>query len=252
MKTSLFAFTAIDFVVLTAVCLGLIAWAISRVSRTRVHLSPAGHWRFLGVALAWMATISGLAIAGFYTDFSTMPPKLLMGPLVPMLSIMVITLLGRFDKILKVTPPEWLMYLQTFRLPVEILLWLLFLQNLLPAQMTFEGRNWDVLVGLSAIPAGLLCFGKDRFRMAAAVVWNIAGLVLLFNIVVIAVLSMPTPFRVFMAEPANEIVATFPFVLLPGVLVPLAFALHVLSLRQLLIFRKEGITSRLQQDLSML
>jgi hypothetical protein len=61
---------------------------------------------------------------------------------------------------------------------------------------------------------------------------------LLMNIVTIAVLSMPTPFRQFMNEPANEIVATFPFVYLPGVLVVLAFAFHAFSLRQLLTLQQ--------------
>jgi hypothetical protein len=43
---------------------------------------------------------------------------------------------------------------------------------------------------------------------------------------------MPTPFRVFMNEPSNTIVAKFPIVWLPALLVPLAYGLHFLSLRQ--------------------
>jgi hypothetical protein len=52
---------------------------------------------------------------------------------------------------------------------------------------------------------------------------------------IIAILSMPTSFRYFMNEPANTIVAQFPFIYLPGVLVVLAFAFHIFSLRQLLL-----------------
>ena len=48
---------------------------------------------------------------------------------------------------------------------------------------------------------------------------------------------MPTPFRVFMKEPANTVVMKFPFILLPTFLVPLAYGLHFLSLRQLLMKR---------------
>ena len=58
------------------------------------------------------------------------------------------------------------------------------------------------------------------------------------NIVVIAVLSMPTPIRYFMNEPANVIVGQFPFILLPGVLVPIAYAMNIFSLRQLLLSEK--------------
>jgi hypothetical protein len=48
------------------------------------------------------------------------------------------------------------------------------------------------------------------------------------------VLSMPTSLRYFMNEPSNTIVAQFPFILLPGVLVPIAYTMHIFSLRQLL------------------
>jgi hypothetical protein len=64
-------------------------------------------------------------------------------------------------------------------------------------------------------------------------------LLLLLNILVIAVLSMPSPFRYFLNEPSNVIVAQFPYILLPGVLVPLAYSLHIFSLRQLLTRKQE-------------
>ena len=59
-----------------------------------------------------------------------------------------------------------------------------------------------------------------------------AGLLLLANIVVVAILSAPLPFRQFFNEPANTVIADFPWVWLPGVLVPVAYALHLLSWRQ--------------------
>ncbi|MEL6651576.1 MAG: hypothetical protein AAFQ87_12320, partial [Bacteroidota bacterium] len=62
--------------------------------------------------------------------------------------------------------------------------------------------------------------------------YNLFGLVLLFIIVSMAILSMPTPFRQFLNEPSNAVMATFPFIWLPAFLVPLAFCLHLLSLRQ--------------------
>jgi hypothetical protein len=41
-----------------------------------------------------------------------------------------------------------------------------------------------------------------------------------------------------MNEPANLLVTKFPFILLPGMLVPLAYGLHFLSLRQLGLHNK--------------
>ncbi|MEQ8413109.1 MAG: hypothetical protein RIB71_01535 [Imperialibacter sp.] len=250
MNTSFFASTAVYFVVLSVICIGLVTWAIAKTVKSNTHLNQRGHWRFLFAISIWITIISSLALSGFFSDFSTLPPRLLMAPLVPMFTITFITLFGKLDNVLKQVSPSWIVYLQTFRIPVEILLWMLFIQNLLPVQMTFEGRNWDILVGLTAIPAGLFYFGRNRFKTSFAIAWNIGGLLLLLNIVTIAVLSMPTPFRVFMNDLANEIVATFPFILLPGILVPLAFSLHVLSLRQVFLLKKEGTASRLQNHLA--
>ena len=82
--------------------------------------------------------------------------------------------------------------------------------------------------------AGWVLAKRKSYAKAVGIIYNIIGLLLLFNIVTIAVLSMPTPFRQFMNEPANTMVAQFPFVYLPGVLVVLAFAFHAFSLRQLI------------------
>ncbi|HEV2479744.1 MAG TPA: hypothetical protein VGS79_08760, partial [Puia sp.] len=51
---------------------------------------------------------------------------------------------------------------------------------------------------------------------------------------------MPTPLRVFFNEPANTLITQFPFIFLPGMLVPLAFSLHFISLRQMALLGREG------------
>jgi hypothetical protein len=97
--------------------------------------------------------------------------------------------------------------------------------------MTFEGRNLDILSGILGTVVALF-FIKKR---TVCLLYNLIGLGLLINIVTIAILSMPTPYRVFMEEPANTIVFTWPVVFLPTFLVPLAYGLHFLALRQLSI-----------------
>jgi uncharacterized membrane protein len=112
--------------------------------------------------------------------------------------------------------------------------------------MTFEGRNFDIVTGLLALPVGYL-LAKGRISGKFAIAFNIIGLVLLLNILVVAVLSMPTPIRYFMNEPANTLVGEFPFILLPGVLVPIAYGLHIFSLSQLL---KQGAADTKMQNLN--
>ena len=103
----------------------------------------------------------------------------------------------------------------------------------MPGQMTFTGRNLDIVTGLLAIP---LAYRLARGHRDTALVWiwNALGLGLLINVVVVAVLSMPGPMRLFVNDPPNLWVATFPFIWLPTVLVPLALAGHILIARKLL------------------
>jgi len=125
--------------------------------------------------------------------------------------------------------------MQSFRIFVEVLIWLAFLSNILPVQMSFEGRNFDIISGILALPVGYFLLKRKNFSPKLAIAFNIIGIVLLLNILIVAVLSMPTSFRYFMNEPSNSLVATFPFILLPGVLVPIAYSMHIFSLRQLLL-----------------
>lgn len=179
--------------------------------------------------LAWLVVVSVLSLSGFLQDFTSLPPRLMIVLLIPLISIILITRSKVLGEILRHIPPRNLLRFQVFRVFVEILLWMLFVENLLPEQMTFEGRNFDVVAGALG-PIVAYGFSKNRTVM---IVYNFVGLALLLNIVTIAVLSIPTPFRVFMNEPANTIVAYFPIVLLPAFLVPLAYTLHFFSLKQL-------------------
>jgi len=128
--------------------------------------------------------------------------------------------------------------MQGFRVMVELFLWWAYIDHVVPVQMTFEGRNFDILVGLSAPLVQLWWLKPHKQLPLAVLIWNIVGLMMLFNIMVVAVLSMPTPMQYFFNEPSNTVVATFPWVLLPGILVALAFALHLLSIKQMIKMMK--------------
>ena len=105
-------------------------------------------------------------------------------------------------------------------------------EGLLPVQMTYEGWNYDIVSGLGAIPMALLA-ARGRLSRRGLRIWNWVGLLLLLNILTIALLSMPTPLRVFMNEPGNRIVAEAPWVWLPVVLVQAALFGHLVVFRWL-------------------
>lgn len=234
----MFQLTQFGFIALSAFCVLYLYRQLS-LALPKTSITPAkqqGIKRgFIIAVIGWTGLISLLAWSQFFANFDSVPPRLFLVLLVPLLTAIGLSLFSRtLAEILQQIPPERLIYIQSFRILVEVLIWLLFVQKLLPIQMTFEGMNFDVLSGLLAPIVAYFCFTQARWPKWVAIAYNILGIILVFTIVTIAILSFPTPFRYFMNEPANRIVAQFPFVWLPGILVTVAYSMHFFSLKQLL------------------
>ena len=234
MESNEYLFIQIGFALLTLVCIVLFLAGLKKsIQQSDYSEKKKKHIWLISVTgiSIWLLLVSTLSLSGFTQDFS-LPPRLPLVILPPLLLALFLIFSGKTDRLLLATPQSWLIGFQSFRFFVEILLWALFAINLLPIQMTLEGYNWDIVTGISA-PLVVLLFKKFKWPLWILVIWNIAGLILLINIVTIAILSFPFPFRVFMNEPANKIVAYFPIIFLPSVLVPFAYYMHFFSLRKL-------------------
>ncbi len=188
--------------------------------------------------LSWLVISSLIAFNGTLFDFTSTPPKLLLILIPPVLAISYISSSKRVNALIDEIPPSWLIYIQSFRILMELLLWLLFIKQIIPVQMTFEGINYDILTGLSAPLIAYYVFSEMKWPKVTALLWNFAGLLLVTNIFLVAFLSTPSPMRQFLNEPANTIVAYFPFVWIPAFIVPFAYLMHVLSIKQ--IFRSNN------------
>lgn len=193
---------------------------------------------FLIAFFGWLVFIYIWSRFGIFKNFDLFPINAVPVIIIPLITILIFTLSKTVKEILLYIPQEKIIWMQSFRFYVEVLLWALYASALLPVQMTFEGRNFDIIIGVTAVllTTRISSFMLlDKLSKVAIIIWNMIGLALLLNIVAIALLSMPTPFRYFMNEPANTIVTQFPISLLPAFLVPLAYMLHILSLRKALI-----------------
>jgi hypothetical protein len=182
--------------------------------------------------ITWLILLGILSTRGFFSDFSRLPPRLIIALLTPLPGVLLFCRSKAGKQFLKSIRPQWIVYLQSFRILVELALWLGVRNGSLPVQMSFEGRNFDILAGLFAFPVGYYCFVKKNWPPVVALLYNIGGLILLLNIVTIAALSLPTPLRVFQNQPDSSLITTFPFIYLPGFLVPLAYTLHIMSIQQ--------------------
>lgn len=189
----------------------------------------------LVIVLVLLSAGSIAAASGWLHTTDVFPPRLLFA-VIPMLfcAIYFAFAYKPFTNHLHHISPAAIIYLQTFRFPLELLFLWFMSADVLPIQMTLEGRNPDMLIGITAPLIAYLGIQKGKLPRWVIIAWNFIGLGFLFNIVTIAILSVPGPMRYFMNEPANTLVMDFPFQLIPTFLVPLALFLHLFSLRQLL------------------
>ena len=64
-------------------------------------------------------------------------------------------------------------------------------------------------------------------------VWNVCCLLILGVTVSVAIMSMPTPFQQFGFDQPTVAVFYFPFVWLPGIVVPVVYFSHLVAIRKL-------------------
>ncbi|MCC3160350.1 hypothetical protein LJ737_24150 [Hymenobacter sp. 15J16-1T3B] len=204
---------------------GLAGWLFYRAA----HRSA----RVLGWLLAFLVLQGAAALAGFFLKTDAFPPRtaLLLGP--PLLGIGLLFATARGRRFLAGLRPDQLTLLHVVRVPVELTLLGLYLLGSVPRLMTFEGRNWDILAGLSAPLVYYFAFRRPRWGRTALRAWNVLGLATLLNIIVNAVLAIPGPLQQWGFEQPNVAVLQFPFVWLPGVVVPLVLLAHLTVLWQL-------------------
>ena len=201
------------------------------------------------LTMCWVAA-TGLAAARGVLHFSPPPTMLVLFALIFGAAIALAA--SRVGKQLAVgLPMAALVGYQSFRVVVELLLHRAYVEGLMPVQMSYSGRNFDIITGVTALALGA---GLVRGSPPPWVVlgWNTLGLALLANVVTVAFLSAPTPLRVFMNEPANVWITRAPWVWLPAVMVFAALGGHLLVYRRLFVDRKANRELRLSSESSEL
>ncbi len=190
--------------------------------------------RWVLAIAGWLVLQTGLGLSGFYTDFSSVPPRFLLMVAPPMILIAVGALTARGRMVFDGMNERSLLLLQTVRVPVEFCLLWLWQAGLVPQVMTFEGRNFDIICGLTAPVVYYLVYVRKVAGPKAMLLWNACCLLLLANIVINAVLAAPTPFQLIAFDLPNVAIGYFPFNLLPAFLVPVVLLSHVVSLRSII------------------
>ncbi len=184
--------------------------------------------------LIWMLLQAVIGLSGFYSVKGAFPPRFafVLGPGLLISVLLFISRRGR--RFMDTFLIDKLTILHAIRVPVEITLYFVYTVGLVPLIMTFEGRNLDILSGISAIIIFYIVFRKRKAGDKTLLVWNFLCLGLLINILTIAVLAAETPFQMLAFDQPNRGVTIFPLVWLPTVVVPIVLISHLAAIRQLL------------------
>jgi hypothetical protein len=185
------------------------------------------------ISAVWLVLQAILGLRGFYTVTDTTPPRflLLVAPVILLIIILFTTTGGR--RFIDSLDIKWLTLLSVVRLPVEICLFVLYTHKAIPLHMTFEGRNYDILSGLTAPLVYYFGFVKNRMGRGLLLAWNFICLGLLINVVAHGILSVPSSFQRLSYDQPNIAILYFPFVWLPSVIVTLVLFSHLVSIRRL-------------------
>jgi CRISPR-associated Cas5-like protein len=191
------------------------------------------------VALLWSLLVLGGSLLG---TFAKSPLVFYLTVGVPIIVFVGGYLLSeafrRFVRSL-VGDPFSITVLQTYRV-IGVSMAIGALRNALPAVFGLSAGFGDLFIGMTAPLAALAWAAGGRRGLVVLMLWNVLGLLDLINAVSTGVLAgLTTSGPVTMAP-----MRLYPFSLIPGFGVPLAFLLHVTGLAQLwYLSRKEALSS---------
>ena len=184
---------------------------------------------FLTGILIWIILQSVLGISGFYTVIDSVPPRFPMLLLPPALAIVTLFNTRAGKRFIDSLDLQRLTLFHVIRIPVELVLYWLFVHQAIPELMTVEGRNFDIFSGLTAPLIYYWGFTKGRNNKPLLLTWNFLCLALVLNVAINGLLSAPSPFQQFAFQQPNVAIGYFPFNLLPACLVPLVIFAHLAS-----------------------
>ena len=212
--------------------IAFIATAI--LSITLFYLATRKSKLIISILFSWAFVQSFIGYTGFYTITNSIPPRFMLMILPPIALIIILFITKGGKRFIDNLDLKWLTLIHLVRLPVEIVLYGLFLAKAVPQIMTFEGRNLDIIMGVSAPLVFYFSHIKNKLSKRGLLVWNLMGVILVLNVAITGILSTPIAFQQFGFEQPNIAVLYFPFNLLPSLIVPLVLFSHFASIRRII------------------
>lgn len=164
-----------------------------------------------------------------------MPPKFPLLIFLPLSIFMVVFYItNKNSAVIHAIPVRWPIIFQSFRIAVEFLLLFTFYRSVIPVQATFEGLNFDILMGITAPAIAFLIYRQNAVNKIIAYAWNLLGIILILFVgfIIATGIYFPSLWGVSESLVADDFIR-LPFLLIPTFLAPAGIFMHVVSLIQL-------------------
>jgi len=166
-------------------------------------------------------------------DTDAFPPRIMFILLPSVVCILIAFLTKSGKRLIANFNLETYTYLHSVRIGVEIVLYYLFVYHLVPESMTFSGRNFDILAGLTAPFIAYFGWNKGKISKRWLLIWNWVCLLMVSQVVITGIFSAPSPFQQLAFDMPNTGILHFPFVWLPGIIVPVVIFGHIVAIKRL-------------------
>ena len=183
--------------------------------------------------LLWNLYIFALDGTGLLQTFE-LPPRFGLFLILPaFLFTGIFIYINRNSEWLQHIPKSWLVFIQAFRIGVETLFVFSITAGVLHSNVTIEGYNFDMILGITAPIVGFL-FLKRILSEKILVLWNYIGLLVLASVILVFMTTIFTPeIYGFEGTPMPMEFTRYPYTVVAGFLMPAAVFIHVLSIVQL-------------------
>ncbi|MBO6515708.1 MAG: hypothetical protein JJ975_04070 [Bacteroidia bacterium] len=184
--------------------------------------------------LLWQVYVLALGSSGFLASFD-LPPRMPLLLILPLFTFIAVFLSrNKAKKWIQTIPTLWLTGLQSFRIVVETLFVFSVTAGILHENVTILGYNYDMIVGLTAPIMALVIYRSKTTPKKLLIAWNFFGIAVLACTVFVFLSTAFFPnIYGFETTPLSTDFGIYPYVLIPGFLMPTAIFVHVLSIVQL-------------------
>lgn len=175
----------------------------------------------LGIVAVWGVALGAI---GYSLKASTPSFSLLVTiTVLPCLILTIMSFLPTSRQFMRGLNDEQLHHLHLWRVPFAFVLLWFYQAGISPIDLTFEGINYDIIIGLTAPVIGSLAFSQKMLTKEIVLGWNAIGILLLLISIILVLFEIQSNAAISLQ------LQRLPYLLLLGFLMPLSLFSHALS-----------------------